>query len=58
MAICYFILGIIATLMIRYPHEICYDKMLRTVHAVEARKSKDGIYHAPPYKGVTTDKEC
>ncbi|CAK89915.1 unnamed protein product (macronuclear) [Paramecium tetraurelia] len=57
LAASYFGLGIIATIMVRYPAEIDPDKMLATLEAEEKKKRKEGA-PAPPPPVLPAHKEC
>lgn len=57
MAACYCALGIIGTIMVRFPSEIDPDKMLATLAAEEVKNRKDGAA-APPAPVLPAHKEC
>jgi len=57
LAASYFGLGIIATIMVRYPTEIDPDKMLATLEAEEKKKRKEGA-PAPAPPVLPAHKEC
>lgn len=57
LAACYFGLGIIATIMVRFPVEIDPDKMLATIEANELKNRKEGAAPPPP-PVLPPHKEC
>lgn len=57
LAACYCALGIIATIMVRFPEEIDPDKMIATLEAEEKRNRKDGA-PPPPISVLPAHKEC
>lgn len=57
LAACYCALGIIATIMVRFPSEIDPDKMLATLDAEEKRNRKEGAAPPPP-PVLPAHKEC
>ena len=57
LAASYLGLGIIATIMIRFPSEIDPDKMLATLEAEELKKRKEGAPPPPP-PVLPAHKEC
>lgn len=57
LAACYCALGIISTIMVRFPEEIDPDKMLATLAAEEAKNRKEGAPPPPP-PALPAHKEC